>query len=820
MILGIAGAITALSIVLSMRLQLLTGFDSLLPQTRPSVVELHRVAERTSSLSTIFVVLEGSERDGLRKAGDMLVTELKKLGPPWVGQIEDGVQDQVKFLEPRGGLFAKLDALQSLDKDLEAQFTYEINKQSGLLFDDTPPPKVDAAEVKRRLGIDAMADTAKKWPDGYYQSQDGKTLIVAIRCGVLGADFPKAAEALRRVKEVVDQSNIKQFDPTLRAGYTGDLAIGLGEYSSLRRDLTSVGLFGAVLVLGAIFLYYLRIRPIVAMFLTILVGLSWTFGFTALALGHLNLATGFLFTIIGGNGINFGILFMARYLDERHRHKDVNAALHAAVQGTWTPTLTAAATASASYGALIVTEFKGFKEFGIIGGVGMIICWVATYFVLPSIVIVSERLWPSDAKLPGLLGRIAAATEAGLPFGAPFAWLVERAPRFIVITGVLSATAFGVIAYNYARHDPMEYDLNNIQSSHVGRDEEVHRLFALAIHITEYVGLDGMAIVTDRIDQVKPLKAALLARRDAAPADAKPFKDVVTLLDFVPEDQAEKIPVLQRLRRRLMHGRDEKIISDADWASVSPYLPPADLQAFGLNDLPPGLAQSFTERDGTRGRILYISPISGDLTADAHYLFRWADSFRRTDLPDGSTIYGSGRAVIFADVWDAVLGDVPKAVAVSFLATLLIVLIAFRGRSASLAVFFGLAVGVSWMAGTLALVHLKLNFLNFIALPITFGIGVDYAVNIVLRDLELKNPTEVLRRTGGAVVLCSLTTLLGYFALVRSVNIGVRSMGTAAVGGEIACVLAAVLVLPSAMLLWHRRRGDLQRKAGEAGEQS
>ena len=110
-----------------------------------------------------------------------------------------------------------------------------------------------------------------------------------------------------------------------------------------------------------------------------------------------------------------------------------------------------------------------------------------------------------------------------------------------------------------------------------------------------------------------------------------------------------------------------------------------------------------------------------------------------------------------------------------------------------------------WTGAVLYLWKFKLNFLNFIALPVTFGIGVDYAVNIVQRDLELKDPLEVLRRTGGAVVLCSLTTLLGYLALARSLNYGVRSLGITAVIGEAACLLAAVMVLPAA-LIWIRQR--------------
>ena len=65
---------------------------------------------------------------------------------------------------------------------------------------------------------------------------------------------------------------------------------------------------------------------------------------------------------------------MARYLEERRHGTPTEAAILEAMRRTWRPTLTAAATASAAYGALVVTEFRGFREFGWIGGWG---CWSA-----------------------------------------------------------------------------------------------------------------------------------------------------------------------------------------------------------------------------------------------------------------------------------------------------------------------------------------------------------------------------------------------------------------------------------------------------------
>jgi predicted RND superfamily exporter protein len=189
-------------------------------------------------------------------------------------------------------------------------------------------------------------------------------------------------------------------------------------------------------------------------------------------------------------------------------------------------------------------------------------------------------------------------------------------------------------------------------------------------------------------------------------------------------------------------------------------------------------------------------------------LFRWADSYRRTELADGQgVVLGSGRAVIYADIWAAVIDDVPRAVTVSLLLTLLVVALCFRRGGATVTVMIALVAGVLSMTGALAATGVRLNFLNFIALPITFGIGVDYAVNIVqrYRGEGTGGMITAVRETGGAVVLCSATTTLGYLALVRSVNYAVRSLGVAAVLGEVACLVFAVLVLPAA-LVWRDRR--------------
>lgn len=811
-LLAFVGPITGFTAWLALGLEVRTGFESLLPDDRPSVRELKRVAARTVGVSTLFVIIQGGENtptSALRSASEVLAEKISAIGPPWVGAVENGVHSARRFLMPRAGLFAELETLRKIDRDLTARHEYEVAAaMDAIMEDDVVPPPVDREAIERELGI--TEDSKKRYPDGYYQSEDGKNLVVVVRSKIMSSDLELGDKVIQLVRGVVKDVDLTKFDPAITVAYSGDLETGVAEYRDIMRDLTSVGEIGALLIIGIVFLYYLRMRAVLAMVLNIAIGVAWSFGLTRLLVGHLNVATGFLFTIVAGNGINFSIIFMARFLEERRQGKSLEDGILTAHRETWMPTLAAALAAGAAYGSLMVSEFRGFRDFGLIGGAGMLTCWGVTFLALPSILTVIEMIRPIRRREPGqklnLFQRFRDRMDEGVAFGHPFARLVEIAPRTVFVAGTALAV-FGFAALvGYVRSDPMEYDLGKLRVDPVNRQEQI-RLTRLGDDITGYVGSDGMAIVVDRVDQVEPLTKALNAIRDSAPADEKPFDSIHGLQDFVPQDQTEKIPVLLHIRKMLHKFRDRGGISDDDWNEIKDYLPPDDLKSFTMADLPLALARPFTETDGTRGRIVYISPINPEIINSAKYLFRWADSYRETILPDGSRVLGTGRAVIYADIWAAILADVPPSVAVSFIATLLVVLLAFRGRVAGLVVMGSLLVGVGWMAGLLVFMEIKLNFLNFIALPITFGIGVDYAVNVVQRYMK-EGPGSVLiavRRTGGAVILCSLTTILGYIALAGSMNMAVRSLGVAAVLGELACLLAAVLVLPAGLLLFGRK---------------
>ncbi|HKQ71263.1 MAG TPA: MMPL family transporter, partial [Polyangiaceae bacterium] len=790
-------------------------FSELLPDNKDSVVEMRRVSERLAGASTLTVVAQieqGRDAAALERFVDELVPRLAKLGPQWVGAIDYGVQDSRKFFEQKKLLFADVEALRAVHHDVMARYDYEVAKASDSLIDDTEPAQVTAESIKARLGAGTDKDKQNPtdaYPNGYYENREGSLIAVLVRTPVSGK--ARVEELKRKVAEVVASVKPAAFHPSMRVRYTGDLITSAEEYDAIVTDLSHVGIWGVVGVLVTVLLFFLRVRTVMIIGATMLIGLVWSFGLTRFTIGYLNSSSGFLVSIIAGNGINYGIMYMARYVEARRDQGiGVGEAILVAHRDSWIPTLASAATAMLAYGSLIATDFRGFKHFGIIGSYGMMLCWTTTYLFMPALLAASERVLPSF-KGAGSAKRSRARGY----YGVLFAKLAMAAPRSITAFGFVVGIGTLALSYEYLAKDPIEYDMTKVRNERKDRTD-AGELSGAVDEVIGRVGQDGMAIMTDRIDQVPLLQAALSKRLEAAPADQKPFENVVTIFSLLPSDQEVKIPLINEMRDRLMRAKSRGFLNEAQWNDLKPHVPTEALRPVGIADLPEQVARAFTEKDGTRGRIVYIVPKYGFSVWDAKYLMRWADSFRRTELPGGDVIKGSGRAVIFADMIKTIGEDAPKAIAISALGSILIIAIAFRGHRHSWGVFIPWLIGITSLVAFLRLTDAKLNFLNFVAVPITIGIGAEYAHNLMQRyRIEGRSRLyHVVAETGGAVVLCSLTTTIGYLALLLSINKGIVSFGLAAAVGEMTCLVAAVLILP-AFLAW---RGGDRREKVERGE--
>ena len=200
------------------------------------------------------------------------------------------------------------------------------------------------------------------------------------------------------------------------------------ENRELVKDLVISFVVVSILVTLVIWLFFRTLSGVVALSYTLFVGVCLTFGASYFLVGYLNANTAFLGSIVIGNGINFPIILLARYCELRRQSNNFVDVMARTLADTWKPTFAAAIAAGVSYGSLALTDFRGFSQFGVIGAIGMVFCWVVAYTALPAFIFVMEdKSWM----------RVQKDSGAELGLGSKLAPLAVRNHRLLAMGTVL-----------------------------------------------------------------------------------------------------------------------------------------------------------------------------------------------------------------------------------------------------------------------------------------------------------------------------------------------------------------------------------------------
>jgi uncharacterized protein len=809
-----------LSVLAARRLQLRSDFTELLPQDDPELKELRQIGARVGAPSNLIVAVSGPDPGANERFAEAMVANLQPLIGTDLRTIDYRPDAARPFFDHNRALYADLVDLRRIDDDLRKLIVSRKNPAFSPFADpdlgeERDDPSKDLKRLKQRLDERAKD---QRFPNGYYESKDRKLLAIVTWTRSSGTGDLSGFRIRDDVQRVIDATQPARFG-SLKVQITGDVASAIEEHDALKSDIEWVSLVCTVLVLLVIVLYYRSVFSLAYIFFPTLLGVALAFGTAAFTIGYLNTNTAFLGSIILGNGINFGIILLARYREDRIARPDVTVeqALVVAVRGTARPTLGAALAAGVAYASLALTGFRGFRQFGEVGGVGMVVCWLATYTYCPALICFWERIRPSHPSPAFSVGVLARGAE----------WVLDRRRGLLAVAAAISLLAVWAVAP--VVRSPFEYDfskLRNQRSRKQGAGDLYVRVGAIfpqdlapiavallpnasdaPAYRTALLDKDcaeGMTHAKDPRAADPGLLAAECARRVAGGEPTGGFLSAVsTASGYLPKDQDAKLAVIARIRGWLSDPAMTLLSAD-ERAQLDAWAPPADLRQLTIADLPEPIARRFREVDGTVGRIALIFPVRVWANWDGHNLIRLSGVIKKVKLPNGAVIDAAGNSSLFAAMLSSIARDGPIATGVAFAGVVLMVVLLFRQLSSIALVLSSLVVGVLWMAGAGAALGLKLNFLNFVALPVTLGIGVDYAVNILAR-LTKEAPehhSRALAETGSAVILCSSTTIIGYSSLLVASNGALRSFGKLADLGELGCLLAA-LVLVSTVA--HRR---------------
>jgi predicted RND superfamily exporter protein len=793
---------------LASKLPIQSSFEQLLPSNLPSVRQVKELGRRVGGDGTVLLTVEmlrgPEDLPAARKLTETLGQELMSLGPQAVRSIQWNVGPIERYYEDRWPLFLSVpelkEGLLQVDQTVHKlkrkhnPFLLGLSDEEKDKDKNEEPAVVDSPwlDPAQKSPRERVAERFKRYQDGYLSHPDGRSLTILVRPTGTALGVEQAQALIDRMRQIVNRHGKEIADNHLYVGFGGTFPLFVAEYKAIIEDVASTAALCLTLILVSLVLFYRDVRSTLTLGFAVIVAVTMTFGLTRLVIGYLSTQTAFLGSIVVGNGINYGLIYLARVGQLRREGVGLTEACLDAAPTTAHATLLAALGSSVSFGMLAIAQNRGFRHFGFIGGVGMLLCWVMTFALVPALLSLFERMWPVvDTKPRSRPGLKAAPTWLKRTFAHP--WVIIAV---FLLAGVASAVEF-------VSHlgSVIEKDLANLgnelnRQSTLVRDNKRANM-SLGKSSAGAVALMGNWEEADAYCDV-------VRQRQKDPRFAKVLDGCETLSNVVPRDQEERLALIRQLADRLTDARIDLLAENQRDRARQIR---ADLRAQGhvnTNEAPAILVDRFREVDGSLGK-LAVAVASPDAELElGNNLQAFVTAVRQVPV-DNHQVDATGENVIFADLISNIEKEGPLTTFGSLFGVAILVSIFFRHWRSSIELLGTLVLGVLMMAGVATAMGLKINFFNFIVFPITFGIAVDYGANVLVRVHERGGKVvEALNEVGGAVALCSWTSMVGYGSLLLATNRALRSFGRYAILGEITSILCALVLLPAVRILWRR----------------
>ena len=825
-------AVVALALVFSVlgiwqatTLRIDTNIVTLLPPEYESVQAINRLQETVGAESTVDVAIQSPSFQANLAFAEafvpaMMAMERSDSQGPYFTRAD--FRRDIRFVSENALYFATFEELDRLEAFLRGQ-AQQVRSATDPLRVDLFGGAADSTQAARqREGDRLRVDLAQLALNEYTISPDSTTLVVRFVPTGAKTDigFVEAlyADTDAKIAEVGPQ----RFHPDMTVTAAGALLKQVIEVRSITNDVRNSFGAGVLSVIFAVVLYFLyksiqartggRLvwgvvfsellrTPVTAVLLTLplLMSLSWAGGVAALTFGTLNLMTSTLGLVLFGLGIDYGIHFYARYSEERGAGLGVAEAVEETFVSTGQGITVSALTTASALFVLQLADFRGFSEFGLIGGMGILFAVLSMLTVLPALLSIAERTGALDLRLRGEAS--AYEPDSRFPFSRT------------IVAGCLVLTVAAVVAIPRVA---FEYNFSNLEPTY---EEYYQRAATLEPALGQGERRNPAYILLDSPGDVRTVTTAVkdLAQRDSL------ILAVESLQERFPTDPATQRAKLDRLAEIRTVLNDPFLLADTTGQVARLRAAASATEPIPLDSVPAFITRPFTTRSGEIGNFVIVFP-RGSL-ADGRRSIHFAGLIGQVSTPEGGNFYAASTQLVAADMLRLMQEESPQMVGITFALVFVFVFVSFRSARWTLVAVVPLLVGLAWMLGLMELFAIKLTFYNLVVLPTVLGIGNDGGVHLTHRYREEGRGSirRVLRSTGEHVTMGALTNLIGFGGLLLSSHPGLRSIGVLAVVG-IGGTLAATLVFFPALLQvvednrWLDPRRHRRRKQYDLGD--
>ncbi|MFC1550110.1 RND family transporter [Candidatus Neomarinimicrobiota bacterium] len=537
------------------QLELTTSFTNLLPKNEPMVDEFDMIIEEYDGASSMLIVAEGHP-DSLALFAEMLVPEIESY-KEWVSKVDYKLPKE--FFEQHGLMLMKSKDLENnnelfLSPNLD-EFLYNLNnslekeyiasdeqisgreqEQGAVRFLDGVQTWIDMLDGTIEGTIDnggALAADGILFGDEYYRSWDRQMMILQILPTFTMFDIEESVASTDAIEKIVHNYG-EMF--SVQAGLTGTIPLARDEMVAVQNDSMTITMLALI---GILILFILAFRMIISPFLaiiTLIIGVLWALGLAWPLVGTLNLMTSMMAVVLIGLGIDFSVHIISTFTEMRHGGKDVQEALQETFLKSGPGIITGGLTTASAFFTLLVSKTDGMREFGIVLGVGILMTMFAAMLVLPTLLVLRERIGLRIRKQSGpkKIRDIRYQFLGNLSSNFASYW---KAGFFVIIILVIFLGFRGskiTMDYNYLNMEPKGLESIALQDRLI----EVFDISSDYALITAE-SLDEASVITDRAN------------------DMPSAGSVQSIVDFLPppDEQRHRADLVETIHRAMYASR-------------------------------------------------------------------------------------------------------------------------------------------------------------------------------------------------------------------------------------------------------------------------
>jgi hopanoid biosynthesis associated RND transporter like protein HpnN len=672
-----------------------------------------------------------------------------------------------------------------------------------------------------------------------FVTSSGRIRTISIDLGSADGSLSGLGARLDLLRDAVSRTLAVENRPELVWGVTGIPAIEADETAQSIADSSRASIVSFVLIVGLMLVAFRGMRVPLMAACALLLGLAWSVGWAAAAVGHLQVLSVIFGSILMGLGIDYALHLVSRLELIAHEGDEITPLMERVFRSVGPGILTGAVTTAVAFFVIALTDFRGAAELGVISGGGVLLCFVAVVSAFPALLAVSRR-WKSIVR--------HHQTGENAPFLVHLLHWVYEHPKTTVGMAAALAVALGWNARE-VRYDPnilnlqppgvesvvwerrlADEDARSAWAGLVAVRQENAAAVAASLREAEQVSSVGGAaiLVPDRLEERRSLLETAAAANEPPISLGDGPQPLVFLIAQVERALAEAVVAPERLAgacldelvQRLGAARErsqsvEPAALAAEWESLNlsflaqrealaafanRALDPSPLSA---SDLPEALRSRWVGADGSW--LLLAYPWTTDrniLEPDRLEAFvASARAAAPTLMGPPVQIYESSRLIQSAYV---------RAAWYSLPVIIIMLLMDFRSLADAICAIVPVALAFLAVFGLLAALGFTLNFANMMVLPVILGICVDAGVHVVhrWRDDPAGKPPGLSGGTGRGITLMMLTTIFGFATLMLAEHRGIRSLGFVMTVGLATTMIASFTVLPAILAL---RRLPLRR---------